>query len=272
MESKDQSSLSPISSNIGQQYMELARELGIISSEAKVDEAILRLKQWFEQNPGWLLVFDDADEFSELKPFLPKRGGTILITSRRTDWDNTVPIDVMELDEAVLLLEKIIGRKDAQICELAEVLGRFPLALAQAGAYIKGARISLHEYLSIYKQQSVQLLEYRSKMPSGDEHLPVAVTWEISLRAIAEENSKSIELLNFCYYLNNIDIPRSLLMQALLDTTKSLNLMEFQGTLEPLLRYSMLTAIPDKDTVAVHPLVQEVGRWKVCPSPQKNID
>ena len=179
-----------------------------------------------------------------------------------------MPIDVMELDEAVLLLEKIIGRKDAQIGGLAEILGRFPLALAQAGAYIKRTGIPLQEYLSIYKQQSVQLLEDR-KMPSGDKHLPVAVTWEISLRAIAEENSRAIELLNFCYYLNNIDIPRSLLMQALLDTTKPPNPMEFQGTLEPLLRYSMLTAIPGKDTVATHPLVQEVGRWKVCSSTQK---
>ena len=38
--------------------------------QAKVTEAV---KSWLEQNTGWLLVLDNADDPAMVKPFLPSR-------------------------------------------------------------------------------------------------------------------------------------------------------------------------------------------------------
>jgi hypothetical protein len=48
--------------------------------QAKVTDAV---KNWLEQNTGWLLVLDNADDPAMLKPFLPQQEkGHILLTSR----------------------------------------------------------------------------------------------------------------------------------------------------------------------------------------------
>src|SRR6185503_17235578 len=48
--------------------------------QAKVTEAV---KRWLEQNEGWLLVLDNADDPAMVTPFLPQGNtGHLLLTSR----------------------------------------------------------------------------------------------------------------------------------------------------------------------------------------------
>lgn len=49
--------------------------------QSKIIDAV---KNWLEQNKGWLLVLDNADDPVLLRPFVPQGKGHVLLTSRRT--------------------------------------------------------------------------------------------------------------------------------------------------------------------------------------------
>ena len=66
-ESKDQSSLSPISSNIGQQYMELARELGIFLPRQRL------MRQFLGLSSGLSKILDGYWYLTMLTSFLNSR-------------------------------------------------------------------------------------------------------------------------------------------------------------------------------------------------------
>ena len=133
------------------QYHEFARELLELDANTPAQEAQQKLLQRLEQSKKpFLLIFDNARTLDQLKPFLPTKGGYILITSRNPQWPDPIEVDIMTQEEAHQLLEKILQHPDEQIDHLATTLGRHPLALAQAGAYIRARQITPHEYLKRY--------------------------------------------------------------------------------------------------------------------------
>ena len=146
------------------QYHEFARELELADTNTPTQEAQKKLLQWLEQSKKpFLLIFDNAHTFDQLKPFLPTKGGHILLTSRNPQWPHPIEVDPMTQEEAHQLLEKILQHPDEQIDTLATTLGRHPLALAQAGAYIRAHQITVYEYLKRYNgNQKKELLNTNS--------------------------------------------------------------------------------------------------------------
>jgi hypothetical protein len=110
---------------------------------------------------GWLLVFDNADHPDAVSAFLPPAAhgashgdthhGRVLVTTRCQSAAGTtlVPLDAMNTDEGVQLLltqaridAATQSSHDAQVCrrDLVSQMGGLPLALDQAGAYIRQKR------------------------------------------------------------------------------------------------------------------------------------
>jgi tetratricopeptide (TPR) repeat protein len=87
-----------------------------------------------------LLVFDNATDPDVVRQWIPATGTvSVLITTNQTNFavlSPTRPIEVglFTVDEAVTYLGERTGRGAAGAVELAEDLGRLPLALAQAAA------------------------------------------------------------------------------------------------------------------------------------------
>jgi hypothetical protein len=96
-----------------------------------------------------------------------------------------------------------------QIETLAETLGRLPLALAQASAYIKSNKLSISRYLELYEQMKRELLN--SKVLPSDYRSSLYITWDITTEAIRKESLLAVSLLNICAYLASTDIPNFLL-------------------------------------------------------------
>lgn len=255
---------------LGQQHIEFAKMLGYVEEKPSVMTVLPFIKQWLITHPGWLIVYDNVNKYEEIAPFLPEQGGNILITSRSQEWPDKItllPIDVMEEAEAVKLINKLSNRTEPEIKLLVKTLGYLPLAVGQAGAFIKQNQITVADYLRCY-QQSEQLLLADRTMPPGTEHFPVAVTWNVSLAAIeAEAKEKGIpplarQLLTACAYLEPEGIPKNLLLTWLQKTYPQLNAPEFilDKLLGQLKRYSMITM--DDNTVHVHRLIQTTLRSK----------
>jgi len=148
-------------------YATLAEVLDLPEKDAKEQNFIVSaVLRWLEDNSGWLLVFDNADETRLLEDYIPiNHKGHILLTSRAQVFDKLgiskqVQLEKMPPDEAKVFLLKRTGRSNPHqieneaILEIAKELDYLPLALEQAGAYIHKVSCSFTAYLAeLYREQ-----------------------------------------------------------------------------------------------------------------------
>ena len=188
----------------------------------------------------WLLVLDNYDNpsaFPNIADFIPQSSlGAILVTSRHADSDTLVLdqsnqfIKLYGLEEsaAVLLLSQQSQSKDfdAEDAEkIVERLGYHPLAITQAGAYIKRRGLQLSHFMKVYKKQREAILtntpplsQYRKKLDSDEKEtsLNVFTTWELSfqqLQSQASANNVEAKLLTLFAFFDNKDISEQILAE-----------------------------------------------------------
>lgn len=225
---------------------------------------------------------------------LPRRySGAVLLTTRSQDAEphiKSIEMEKMSQSEGVTFLllristgEDVVGGENLPAPErdalytLWEVMGGLPLALDQAGAYIKTARCSFHEYVELYRKHRKDLLVERgAHIPEHPE--TVATTWDLSFQRIERENPAAAELLRLCAFLAPDAIPEKLIawgtahctsqLQKLAASDKSLN-----DAIRTLHSYSLIQRDPTTHMLLIHRLVQAVlidampvevrGEWKL---------
>lgn len=102
----------------------------------------------------WLVVLDNAPDQATVSRYMPQgRHLDIVVTSRNPDWRGPGLVVMrpsrLTTEDAVALLRAEAGRDSAQFDELAHALDHLPLALVQAGLWVRahpGARVG--DYLS----------------------------------------------------------------------------------------------------------------------------
>jgi hypothetical protein len=247
-------------------YIILGRELNIICNEDNINakELARKVKGWFEEHShaGWLLVYDNADNYKSISELLPTKGGKILITSRHTvDWPQKICIDVFTVEESRAYIQKVLDTpiSDSDIMQIekfAETLGRLALALAQVTAYIKRTQMSISRYLELYEQRKRELLD--SKILPSDYKASVYITWGITTEAIRKESLLAVSLLNICACLACDDILNFLFEKFAKTAENNPDLEIFEEALGTLYCYSMLVINKQNSSSSIHRLVQEV--------------
>ncbi|ALN41258.1 MULTISPECIES: DUF7779 domain-containing protein [Rickettsia] len=257
-------------------YIEFAKLLGYTENIYTKENIIAYVKQWLVDNPGWLLIYDNVNNYREIAPFLPETGGHVILTTRQRHWPtkfSILPIDVMTEEESIKTIKTLIQRNVAleeenAIRELVEILGYLPLALVQASAYIKQKHIAIPEYLDLYKKYESELLSDNSFLEETNNYsYPVAVTWNITLDEIVRDtriNNEppiAIELLIVCAYLAPDKISRKLLLTWLQTAHPDLSSPELtlNKHIALLWQYSMINYDNDNN-ISLHRLVQTVLR------------
>lgn len=133
--------------DIEAEISERGREMGISVSTDDVQEQLIHTINTWKKSPNRLVILDNVEESDELRRWLNElRGLSVLVTSKRPSWGadlemNNCPIDELSLNESVTLLQKLSPRlKDESnkesLEEIAERLGKLPLALDLAGRYL----------------------------------------------------------------------------------------------------------------------------------------
>jgi len=257
--------------------------------QAKVTDAV---KRWLEQNPGWLLVLDNADDPAMLKLFLPHQGkGHILLTSRAYTFDligilSAHEVNVLSPSEAREFLLRRTSKdplaKSPEADALAKELGNLPLALEQAGAYIKETGASFKTYLAGFKKQGLKLLEKKGPVLGNEreqQKRTVATAWALNFADIEKNSPASADLLRLSAFLAPDAIPLELLENGTEKLPKKLtkklaeaadNPLILDELLSSLLRFSLIRRDDEKRTYSIHPLVQEVVRDGLSKEHQKS--
>ena len=99
---------------------------------------------------------------------------------------------------------------------LVEELGGLPLALEQAGAYIKELDCTLSEYLEQFQIERLKLLKYQEAEPASlyesRERLALHTTWSLNIKHIKESphGMSAIRLMNAYAFLNPNEIEKQL--------------------------------------------------------------
>jgi tetratricopeptide (TPR) repeat protein len=216
-----------------------------------------------------LLVFDNAVDVEQIRPFIPAVGAArVIVTSNVQAVEALgarVPIGVFSEIEALTFLAARTGQADAAGAQaLAGELGRLPLALAQAAAVIAGQHLSYRTYLDRLRRLPVGEMLVVEEAGQYPRSVAAAVL-------VALENVRRVEaceaVMNLLAVLSPSGVRRSLIhasaSQGLPGREGPLPAMTAEMADRALARLagvSLLTFSVDGSVVTAHRLVMRVIR------------
>ncbi|CAH3180328.1 unnamed protein product [Porites lobata] len=271
---------------------EMARQIGTFEND--FDNSLSSTLEWLgKREELWCLVVDNLDELEmskEMRKLLTGHWkhvarGHIIITTRREvsevgedtgiDEQCCINLKCLTEEEGIYFLRKRTGKdegEDNDLRELVRELGGLPLALDQAGAYIRWVKQSVKEYVKKYRKQKLLLLKKKKAQlfveNTSPERLAVHTTWTLNFHHISHI-SKEMELGEFpirfmqvCAFYGPDDIPYELVNEGLKEDCSS---AEESGLWDQAEIVSLLTNFSlfqrfESESFSVHRLVQEVIR------------
>jgi hypothetical protein len=233
---------------------------------------VAALQEELSHRPRWLLIFDNAEDATQLEPMLPSGPGHVLITSRNPAWEHLaarLPLDVFDRAESVQLLRaqvKWLGESDAD--SLADALGDLPLALVQTAAFLSATGTPAELFRDLLRTRAMELLSKAT--PAGYPRL-LAASWHLSIDRLVAEDAAGVHLLEVAAFLAPEPIPLSLFPAASDRLPAPLgpaaaDPLAFRCTVARLSRYGL--AQVSADTLLIHRLAQAMLRQRLSAEQQ----
>jgi len=271
---------------LGRDFDALAADLKLFGKDHAVERAavIEAVHQHLQENPGWLLIFDNAPEPRAVEYAVPRAGGQVIFTSRFTAWGKyAVPlrVGVWAPEEAEQFLLRRAGSKDGQsnaperqaAAEVAQGMGYLPLALEHAAAYCEQSSLALADYLPLFQDRRLELFRPETLGSPGDtETITVTTTWTLSLDRIrgSEDCPEAEAFFSLCAFFGPDRIPLEMVRAGADHLPEPLaaamrDELKVNRTLAALLRYSLVTVEGSgkERVLSVHRLLQEVTRERL---------
>jgi tetratricopeptide (TPR) repeat protein len=261
-------------------FADIARRLNLPVSkrqDATPEEILRAVHFWMETHGDWLAIFDNADDLTIVRDYLPPNGaGHLILTTRESAPDeiaHPVSLDVFTEDEATqFLLKKTEKSDEAAARALAREMDGLPLALDQAVAYIREMKSSLAEYLKLYQAEGRELRKRRGTYVVG--HESVATTFGLAFQQIEGASPATADILRVCAFCNPDEIPEELFLDsgdALGETITVVNgsVSTWLKALYPATRFSLLVRDPENRMLALHQVIQDVIKDEMTEGEQR---
>lgn len=142
----------------------------------------------------WLVVLDDLTDPVDLSGWWPPTSphGQTLVTTRRKDaalsggGRRLIEIGLFTEAQALAYLTSALAahnrvEPEDQLTSLADDLGKLPLALSQAAAYLVDAGISCQTYRGMLADRTLSLADAAPDVLPDDQTHAVAAAWSLSL-------------------------------------------------------------------------------------------
>ncbi|KAH7459878.1 hypothetical protein FOMA001_g19859 [Fusarium oxysporum f. sp. matthiolae] len=284
-------------------YKTIGKKLGV-DEQLDGSDLLDTVRNEIEARSKWVMVLDNADDLSlfgvgrrakgdgtnenqNLRRYVPCTSqGMVLWTSRDAHIAGTlvgprrgIEVRSMAMDEAITLLAR--ARDDPSTSgktgavALLEELQCLPLAISQAGAYMRRMSVSAEQYLDLLRQGKTRWEVL--KMSDADRHrrpeVPNSVleTWRISTERIRVESEMSYRILHVVAYVDSQDIPHELIMAAASryhvddkNSTRQVTELKVTEAVTRLKEFSFLSLRQREDggwSYEMHKLVQEAVRY-----------
>ncbi|KAI0104254.1 hypothetical protein GGR51DRAFT_229239 [Nemania sp. FL0031] len=269
------------------------------------------VKAWIVNYEDWVLILDNYDAISlDIEPFIPASYGRVLFTSRDRRAVGIVSNHGLELrrpkprEAEILFLRQCIPgaevveedlesiREYSEIQNIVSSLDGFPLALSQAGAYIRENQpCSYKHYLNLLQvtQDREVLLRFKGVRPEYPES--VMTTWEISMNILERKYPEAAELLQLLGFFAQSGVPEQILFTPTkqqfwcfgnrtetreldLGQKEKLKFLNSQAEctiyIGILISLSLMSKSQD-GVISVHPLVHEWIQLRLRPTPSESF-
>ncbi|MEU9145970.1 tetratricopeptide repeat protein [Streptomyces sp. NPDC048349] len=153
----------------------------------------------------WLLVLDNADDPSVLRDggwLRSSPRGTVLVTTRQASsrwWPGAqlLHVGVLPRTDAAQVLRDLAPEAGTaeEAEEIADRLGRLPLALTLAGTFLAHQVISPWTLTEYGQRLDIDLIDQGAVGIGGDSRHLVSSTWELSLDAVADQGLPEAQTL-----------------------------------------------------------------------------
>ena len=254
----------------------LARKMGLKVGESAAEAAAAAVEELRRDTTRrWLLIFDNADNPKDLEPHLPAGPGHVLITSRNQTWTHSVEpleVDVFTEDESVAHILRHVPELDlADTKKVAEALGRLPLAVEQAGAWLQQTGKPARAYLEQMTTQATRILALNQPT---DYPVSVMTTWNLSFERLKERSPAAVRLLQLCAFFSPGPISMTLLysdemITSLLPFDESLTeKLMLARVIRDIARFALIRLDQGSDSLQIHRLVQAVIRSQMTEEEQ----
>ena len=258
-----------------------AQALGVPQADNQAATAMALRHRLEADGRRCLIVFDNAADPDELRPYLPSVGeARIVVTSIHQSVASLgvgIEVDVFTEREAASYLAQRCGSDDpGRAQQVASELGRLPLALAQAAAVITSQRLGYGEYLD--RLRSFPVSRYLARTDQDPYQEGIAAATLLSLQAACDTDPTGLaaELMDLLALLSPAGVPRYILYGVRVsdaeashgevgashddDQAGRATLAEIDAALAWLAGASLLTLSLDGSAVAAHRLTTRVVR------------
>lgn len=266
------------------QRLEL-RQATTDSARDRTVAAVLETLQ-SDARPSWLLVFDNAADLLDLQKYIPdsRPNGHVIITAREPNWPSNADAGRIEVspftdEESVSFLRHTVPslaegnelggvedeRRVSGARRLAITLGRLPIAVEHAAAYLAETGESVGGYLTRFTENAHQLLD--EQQTHADLSAPVSGTWAMSSTLLTPD---ALHLFNLCSFFSPEPIAADLFLLPTDDIDDPPSLAEFlsspqrfRAAAAQLHRLSLARVDGARDLIQVHRVVQAVTQGRL---------
>ncbi|WP_051945175.1 FxSxx-COOH system tetratricopeptide repeat protein [Streptacidiphilus rugosus] len=215
----------------------------------------------------WLLIFDNADDPSQIVQFFPGGPGDVLVTSRNQAWVShaeALEVDVFRREESIEHLCRrapALSPQDAAL--VAEAVGDLPLAVEIASAWLETTGVPVSDYVDQLHNEAVKALAVTKPV---DYPTTFGATWNVSIARLREQMPAAVRLLQLCAFLSADSIAISIfysdqMMTSLLPYDDELRDKNMMGrVIRAIGRYGLARVDNSNRTFQVHRMVQAVIR------------
>lgn len=202
-----------------EQFADLARRLGL-SVGTELGERIRAVREALrtgKPHRRWLVIFDSADDMSQVEDLLPEGNGHVLVTTLTQDWATSgrlseIPVLPFARDESVAYVRRRAPRLTEQEADqLAEAVQDLPLLLAQTAAWLDANMMPAQEYIDLIRKGGANQIGIRI---SDDYPMGFQTSWSITLNTLEVNYPEASELLRLFSLFSPDAIPVRLIQTA----------------------------------------------------------
>ncbi|KAI0593543.1 hypothetical protein F4775DRAFT_586742 [Biscogniauxia sp. FL1348] len=273
---------------INQGFRDAAEILGMPKGTQSSSEVrAFVLQRLSATNEPYLLCFDNADDMSLIADCFPRDNlGSILVTSR----DSVRTADVVgdglivpefSIREGCDFLSTLLPNVDKSepknrvlLEEISTSFHGYPLALAQAAAFIRNGGCPLSEFLTIFKNQKHS--NAIASIPVDDYHATLFTVWDLSFQSLSERSRQILEML---VYFDPDSVPYELLekgckhklpdINAATELSYMANPIDLWAALQGLRSQSLIRTNSELRTISIHRFLQDQAFQHLCNEPSR---